>query len=79
MQGCCVAFLMMFGVAIGFAGRHLGAMLRIMRVLCKLGMCVQVASTMEQCPLFSAGSVGRRPMALMIRLDWVIQLLHLLQ
>jgi hypothetical protein len=37
--------------------------------LCKLGMCVIVANTMEQCSLFLPLQRGAGPMALMLWLD----------
>jgi hypothetical protein len=60
---------MMFGVARGFVGRYLGA---FSAYLCKVGMCVIVANTMERCPLFLPPWWGAGPMAFMLWLDWVI-------
>jgi hypothetical protein len=42
------------------------------RVLCKLGMCVVVANTMELCSLFLPPWWGVGPMALMLWLELVI-------
>jgi hypothetical protein len=66
---CCVSFLMTFGGARGFVGGYLGAFLRI---LCKLGMCVIAANTVERCCLFVPPRWGVGPMALMLWLDWII-------
>jgi hypothetical protein len=66
---CCVLFLMMFGVARGFADWCLGALLRI---LSKLGMCAIVANIMERCSLFLPPRGGAGPIALMLWLDLVI-------
>jgi hypothetical protein len=48
---------------------YLGAFLRN---LCKLGMCVIVANTMERCSLFLPLRWGAGPMALMLWLHLVI-------
>jgi hypothetical protein len=44
----------------------------ILRILCKLGMCVIVANTMERCSLFLPLRWGAGPMALMLWLNLVI-------
>jgi hypothetical protein len=41
-------------------------------ILCKLGMCVIVANTMERCSLFLPLRWGAGPMALMLWLNLVI-------
>jgi hypothetical protein len=41
-------------------------------MLCKLGMCVIVANTMERCSLFLPPRWGAGPMALMLWLNLVI-------
>jgi hypothetical protein len=43
-----------------------------LRILCKLGMCVIVANTMERCSLFLPLRWGAGPMALMLWLNLVI-------
>jgi hypothetical protein len=64
----------MFGIARGFAGWYLRALLRIL-CIAKLGMCVTVAIivlVMERCSLFLPPQWGAGPMPLMLWLDWVI-------